>query len=138
MSGKEMSDLFAACDCYVSLHRSEGLGLGMAHAMARAKPVIATGYSGNTEYMDAANSLLVGYKRVELDRDFGAYEKGSQWAEPNVEEAAEKLRWVYAHREESAQLGRIAQQAIRRTLDPSITRQEILARVSEIEIIRKR
>src|SRR5688572_32239647 len=51
--------------CYVSLHRSEGLGLTMAEAMARAKPVIATGYSGNLDFMNDANSYLVPYTRSE-------------------------------------------------------------------------
>ena len=44
--------LMEACDVYVSLHRSEGLGLAMAEAMLMGKPVVATGYSGNTEFMN--------------------------------------------------------------------------------------
>ena len=128
-----MDNLFAACDCYISLHRSEGLGLGMAQAMARGKPVIATAYSGNMEYMDTGNSLLVDCEMVELDRDHGAYEKGSCWAEPDIDHAAEWMRWIYTHREERAQIGQRGQQSIRRTLDPHITRQEILERVREIE-----
>src|SRR3712207_9035191 len=51
--------LFAASDCYVSLHRSEGFGLTMADAMALGKPVIATGYSGNVDFMREDNSWLV-------------------------------------------------------------------------------
>ena len=50
----------------------------MAQAMALAKPVIATGYSGNLEFMDANNSLLVDYNLVTLDQDHGVYEKGSR------------------------------------------------------------
>ena len=52
------------CDCYVSLHRSEGLGLTMAEAMALGKPVIATGYSGNLHFMTPENSYLVDFARV--------------------------------------------------------------------------
>ncbi len=51
--------LMAACDCYVSLHRSEGFGLTLAEAMALGKPVIATGYSGNLEFMTPETSYLV-------------------------------------------------------------------------------
>ena len=47
----------AGCDCYVSLHRSEGFGLTMAEAMACGKPVIATGYSGNLEFMTEDEQL---------------------------------------------------------------------------------
>ena len=52
----------AACDCYVSLHRAEGFGLTLAEAMAIGKPVIATGYSGNVDFMNDANSYLVDYE----------------------------------------------------------------------------
>ena len=58
----ELNGLIQACDCYVSLHRSEGFGLTMAEAMLLGKPVIATGYSGNLEFMDRGNSLLIGHE----------------------------------------------------------------------------
>lgn len=57
VSSHERDSYIAACDCHVSRHRSEGLGLTMAEAMACGKPVIATGYSGNLDFMSAANSL---------------------------------------------------------------------------------
>jgi glycosyltransferase involved in cell wall biosynthesis len=59
VSSREKDALTARCDCYVSLHRSEGFGLTMAEAMAWGKPVIATAYSGNLEFMDNDNSYLV-------------------------------------------------------------------------------
>ena len=58
------SSLIALCDCYVSLHRAEGFGLGPAEAMWLGKPVIATGYSGNLDFMTPTNSLLVDYRLV--------------------------------------------------------------------------
>ena len=60
-SAEEKNSLLGLCDCYVSLHRSEGLGLTMAEAMGLGKPVIATGYSGNLDFMTAENSYLVDY-----------------------------------------------------------------------------
>ena len=62
MDQKRRYDLINACDCYVSLHRSEGFGLTMAEAMLMEKPVIATGYSGNLDFMTHENSFLCGYK----------------------------------------------------------------------------
>ncbi len=66
LSPGEKDGLTAACDCYVSLHRSEGFGLGMAEAMYLGKPVIATGYSGNLDFMTEENSLLVDYQLVPI------------------------------------------------------------------------
>ncbi|NTW42511.1 MAG: glycosyltransferase, partial [Cellulomonadaceae bacterium] len=60
--------LVALCDCYVSLHRSEGLGLTMAEAMAWGKPVIATGYSGNLQFMTDENSFLVPWAPAPIPR----------------------------------------------------------------------
>ena len=56
----------ASADAYVSLHRAEGYGLTMAEAMMLGKPVIATGYSGNLEFMDEDNSVLVPYSKVRI------------------------------------------------------------------------
>ena len=64
---EELNGLIAACDRYVSLHRSEGLGLTLAEAMMLGKPTIATAYSGNLDFMDENNSLLVGYDLIEIE-----------------------------------------------------------------------
>jgi glycosyltransferase involved in cell wall biosynthesis len=87
--------LIAMSDCFVSLHRAEGFGLGIAEAMLLAKPVIATGYSGNLDFMDRTNSLLVDYERVEIKEDRPIYPRGEFWAEPSVEQAAAYMREVY-------------------------------------------
>ena len=130
--GAEVNSLFASADCYTSLHRSEGLGLGMVQAMYLGKPVIATGYSGNLEYMDAENSLLVNYEMTELDVDSGPYERGTRWAAPDVTHAATLMRWVYEHRAESQALGARAAATIRSRLDPKITAAEISQQVQEL------
>jgi glycosyltransferase involved in cell wall biosynthesis len=83
----ELDGLFNACDAYVSLHRSEGFGLTIAEAMARGKPVIATAYSGNTDFMNPSNSYLVGYRLLELEQDHGPYKKGEVWADPDLDDA---------------------------------------------------
>ena len=83
----EIDALVQLCDCYVSLHRSEGFGLTMGEAMSHGKPVIATGYSGNMDFMTAANSLIVRHRLIELDRDHGPYRRGMEWADPDLAHA---------------------------------------------------
>jgi glycosyltransferase involved in cell wall biosynthesis len=86
--------LIAACDCYVSLHRSEGFALTPAEAMALGKPVIATGYSGNLEYMTPTNAYLVDYEMTAVGPGNAPYPPDAQWAAPNVEHAAALMREV--------------------------------------------
>jgi glycosyltransferase involved in cell wall biosynthesis len=80
--------LIASCDAYVSLHRAEGFGYTMAEAMLAGRPVIATGYSGNLEFMDERNSFLVGHDLVAIPAGCDPYPAGSVWAQPDLEEAA--------------------------------------------------
>ncbi len=90
-----VEQLLARADAYVSLHRAEGFGLCMAEAMALGKPVVATGYSGNLEYMDAESAFLVDYELVPIKQrlSFWEYfEPGMRWAEPRIEHAIEQLR----------------------------------------------
>lgn len=85
----------AACDCYISLHRSEGFGLTMAEAMACGKPVIASRYSGNLQFMDDDNSLLVDVTEAAVPEGCEPYEPGSTWGDPDVGQAAAHMRRVY-------------------------------------------
>lgn len=83
--------LESVCDCFVSLHRSEGFGLGLAECMYLGKPVIGTNWSGNVDFMDEHNSCPIRYSLVELEEDFGPYKRGQIWAEPDHEHAAEQM-----------------------------------------------
>ena len=126
---EEVLGLFAACDCLVSLHRSEGLGLGMAEAMSLGKPVIATAYSGNMEFMNVNNSFLVKYDLIELKKDYGPYAKGDVWADADIEHAAYLMRYAYQNQEEARNIGARAAQDIRTQLNPSMTARDIEARL---------
>lgn len=95
LTTEEMRGLLRTCDCYVSLHRSEGLGLGMAESMYLGKPVIATAYSGNMEFMNDENALLVPYKMVEVRAGEYLYGEGQFWAEADVSAAAAMMRDVF-------------------------------------------
>ncbi len=94
LSSGERGALLSQCDCYISLHRSEGFGLGMAEAMSLAKPVIATKYSGNLEFMDQSCAWLVSAKRVKVGPLAPPYLPDDYWAEPDIEEAAQYCREI--------------------------------------------
>jgi len=101
--------LIAQADCYVSLHRSEGFGYTMAEAMYYGVPVIASGYSGNLDYMTEANSLLVPCREVFVKNAEGPFQHGSVWGEPDVDAAAAFMREVVKRPDEAlarAELGR--------------------------------
>lgn len=100
--------LMGFCDCYVSLHRSEGLGLTMAEAMGLGKPVIATGYSGNTDFMTEENSFLVDHRLVPVPAGCDPYPPGTPWAQPDVDQAAALMRRVYLDQREAGIRGRRA------------------------------
>ncbi|MEN5274433.1 glycosyltransferase [Stenotrophomonas lactitubi] len=85
------------CDAYVSLHRAEGLGLGMAECMRLGKPVIATGWSGNMDFMNAGNSLLVDYTLVPVKTGEYPHAEGQVWAEPDVRHATTLMQQVVDH-----------------------------------------
>ena len=101
----ETSTLMSLADCYVSLHRSEGLGLTISEAMALARPVIATGYSGNLDFMNETNALIVPGTRTRVGEGAEGYSRTATWMEPNVAEAARYMRFVYENREEAKEMG---------------------------------
>ena len=112
VSGERLASLTAACDCYVSLHRSEGFGLTIAEAMSLGKPAIATGYSGNLAFMDEGSSFLVPYALTELDQAVGPYPAGTVWADPDLEVAAELMCKVVADPEQAGERGEAGRAAV--------------------------
>jgi glycosyltransferase involved in cell wall biosynthesis len=93
---QEKNALVAQSDCYVSLHRAEGFGLSLAEAMLLGKPVVATGYSGNLQFMTPANSWLVGYELTQVGPGSAIYPADAEWADPDLDHAAALLREVRA------------------------------------------
>lgn len=113
MATGEIAALIKHCDVYVSMHRSEGFGLGLAEAMYFGRPVIATGNSGNMDFMSATNSCLVGYQSMvvhhnELSDNPNAmllYQPGNLWVDPDVHQAAHLMRWLFENPAERARIG---------------------------------
>jgi glycosyltransferase involved in cell wall biosynthesis len=110
--------LLARADCYVSLHRSEGFGLTLAESMALGTPVIATGYSGNTDFMTPQNSYLVDFTLTRVGPDCEIYPAHGTWAEPDLDHAAELMRRVWERPEEASAKAMRAQADIHRLYAP--------------------
>jgi glycosyltransferase involved in cell wall biosynthesis/2-polyprenyl-3-methyl-5-hydroxy-6-metoxy-1,4-benzoquinol methylase len=107
-----LTALTALCDCYVSLHRSEGFGLTIAEAMAFGKPAIATAYSGNLAFMDEESSYLVPYTPATLDEAVGPYPAGTVWADPDLDEAAGLMRHVVDDPDDARRVGALGKAAV--------------------------
>jgi len=134
---QDKNTLTALCDCYVSLHRSEGFGLTMAEAMYCGKPVIATGYSGNLDFMTSENSLLVDHRLVPIGLGADPYPPEGEWAEPDVVHAATLMRRVFENREFGARLGARAAQDIRATHSPAAAGALMVQRLEQLRVNRR-
>ena len=115
----EVYELEMACDCFVSLHRSEGFGLAVAESMYLGKPVISTDWSGTAEFVTAANGCPVRCATVTLDRNHGPYAKGQVWAEPDIDHAAWWMRSLVQDRSLGARLGAAARATIEEQFSPA-------------------
>ena len=108
LSPAEKNALMDWADCYVSLHRAEGFGLTLAEAMALGKPVIATGYSANTDFMTPANSYLVEHGFTSVGPEGENYPADGTWAEPDLDHAAALMREVFEDQEKASARGQQA------------------------------
>ncbi|HKA94144.1 MAG TPA: glycosyltransferase [Acidimicrobiia bacterium] len=134
----EHSALVSLCDAYVSLHRSEGFGLDMAKAMGLGKPVIATGYSGNLEFMDDDTAYLVDYDLVPVGPGCEPYPPESRWAQPLAAHAAELMRRVVERPEEAAERGRRAAVRIRGDFSLAVRSREVARMLADTRARRAR
>src|SRR5215204_4266127 len=114
VTAAEKNAMFAGCDCYVSLHRSEGFGNTLAEAMYLGKPVIATGYSGNMEFMTPQNSYPIDCTLRPVGENSGPYPANGEWAEPDVGHAANLMRRVFEDQQEAGERGLRAAEDLRR------------------------
>ncbi|GGC63407.1 glycosyltransferase family 4 protein [Undibacterium terreum] len=133
LSRQEVYDLQSVCDALVSLHRSEGYGLGPAEAMFLGKPVIATNWSGNTEFMRPQNSLPVNYTLVKIQKDLGVYKAGQTWAEADVGHAASLMRQIVEDEGLRARISAEARRTMVEEYSPAVIGQRISARLEHIQ-----
>jgi glycosyltransferase involved in cell wall biosynthesis len=131
LSSEQRLALMKEAVAYVSLHRSEGFGLTMAESMALGRPVIATGYSGNLDFMRSDNSLLVPHTLISSEGN-STYPEPSVWADPDLDAAAAAMRKVWENPEWAKDLGSRGQESVRRDLSVEKTAAFIQERVDAI------
>ncbi len=113
---QDLYGLTNACDVYISLHRGEGFGLGVAEAMSLGKPVIVTDYSSTTEFCNKENSIPIPYKIIPFDQtknNIPTYKFVTTCADPDTESAANALRLCYDDRSYARELGKKGQAFIK-------------------------
>lgn len=108
LSNSEMESLRNSTNVFISLHRSEGFGLNIIENMNAGNIVIATNYSGNTDYMNDTNSLLVDFELIPIRDGQYPYGEGQFWAEPCIDHACEKLLWSYYNKNEAQKIAKRA------------------------------
>lgn len=109
LSSQEILSLIKSCDCYVGLHRAEGLGIPSIYSHLLGKPVIATNFSGNTDFETQDNTFLVNYQPYILTKPIGPYPVNTIWANPDTNHAAFQMKKVVSL--DSSSLNLICQKA---------------------------
>ena len=100
MSQQDIATLIASSDVFLSPHRAEGFGLTLAEAFLAGVPALATGWSGNLDFMSGLPELLIRYTMTPVDDPYHVYKAPNlEWAEPDINDAANKLRVLAASSE---------------------------------------
>lgn len=120
LTNAEKWRLLHDADCVISPHRSEGFGIHLAEAMRIGRPVVATGWSGNTQFMNSDNSLLLDYDLHPVSDPFNVYSglENARWAEPHMAQSIQALRTVADSPGKRAEIGAKAQATVQSVLKP--------------------
>jgi len=132
LSGERILALHERGDCYVSLCRSEGWGLGAFDAAVRGKPVIMTGYGGQTEFLPADSAYLVDYRLVTVRNGFfhSSYTPDQKWAQADLERAAQLLRHVFDDPDEGRRRGAALKRYVEAKFDAESVARQLLESLS--------
>src|SRR5436190_4143396 len=136
LTDNEIKSLVRCCDCFLSLHRSEGFGLGLITAMFLGKPVVATAYSANLDFMNESNSCLVRYELRAVPQGAYPFGEGQVWAEPDIDHAVEYMLKLVSDRDYARALGKEASRHIRVNFSYRATGLRYIDRIREIAGIR--
>ena len=132
LSRDDTLSLLDLADCYASLHRAEGLGLGLAESMLLGKPVIATNYSGNTDFMTPDTAYLVDYDLVPVGPGVDPYPADALWAEARVGHAAALMRQIFDNPAAAQATGERGRRHARALLNPEKFGEKMVERLAAV------
>jgi glycosyltransferase involved in cell wall biosynthesis len=134
LSREDVHRLEAACDVFVSLHRSEGFGLAVAEAMFVGKPVISTDWSATSEFVNNGNGFPIPYDLIELSETHGPYEKGQVWANPRLDDAVTAMQTVAALPDRGKSKGEQGARDIRAHFSPQVVGEGYAKRLAAMDL----
>jgi glycosyltransferase involved in cell wall biosynthesis len=130
---EEFIGLIDLCDVYISLHSSEGLGIGMIEAMYRSKPVIATNYGGSTEFMNDSCAKLVDYTFKNVNTNQCRYDSCGKWASSNIATAAKYMKELYENKDERFDIANNARRHIMNNFNQELLNSMVYNRLIDIK-----
>jgi glycosyltransferase involved in cell wall biosynthesis len=134
MAYADVLNLKKSCDCYLSLHRSEGWGFGLIESMQCGIPVIATAYGGNMDFCKEDNFFPVSYDLVEpIQTEYIYVERGSRWAQPHIKDAARQMRTVFNDQKLATQRAKRAREFVEKSFSVQPISSRYSARIREIK-----
>lgn len=125
MTDDEVKSLNKSLDAYVSPHRAEGFGLTLAESMAIGIPTIASAYSGNVDFQNSSNCLLIEVEPARVGQGDGPYEAHELWCEPCEGSLMNALRTLVNDRERGLEIAQEGQQAVFTMLNPAVLARQV-------------
>ena len=135
MAYEDAMALMNCCDCYISLHRSEGFGYTPAEAMLLEKPVIATDYSGTRDFINSTTGFPVSYRLMSVKENEYPFWESQTWADPNLDHAAWLMRKMVCDQASTKQISRAGKQKILTDYSPERIGQLYKQRLQQIGIL---
>ena len=127
----QMPGLYRSADAFVLPSRGEGWGRPHVEAMAMALPVIATNWSGSTEFLRDSNSYPLPIDGLVTIPD-GPF-RGHQWANPSVAHLRRLMRHVVEHPDEARARGAQARADMVRLYHPDVVARGVLRELLRIQ-----
>jgi glycosyltransferase involved in cell wall biosynthesis len=132
----EMLSLYKSVDAFVLPSRGEGWGRPYMEAMAMELPVIATNWSGNTEFMNDKNSYLLDIEGLEKIGNMEIpFYNGQKWAKPSLVQLKQLMRFILENQNEAREKGKFARKDIVENYSLREIAKIVMNRISKVEKI---